>query len=224
MTNMKVKNNAVLGDFVYERLKEMILSKQIVCGEKIVEQKLETQLGVSRTPVREAIRRLSMDGIVNLYPNRYAEVITFDDDSIREFGTIRVSMDCLAAQLAIQNASNRDFQSLNDLAKKCTEANDAGDLYDRIKYDSEFHLTLAKLSGNPFLFDFEEKLCLKTRLLQVTLLENTSSALCNIHQHEGIVSALINRDAKKVTNLISQHLCPFYKLKLSEFYLPVFSL
>lgn len=217
---MKLKDSAVLGDFVYERLKEMILSRQIVCGEKIVEQKLEARLGVSRTPVREAIRRLATDGIVNLYPNRYAEVVTFDGDSIREFGTIRVSMDCLAAQLAIQNGSNRDFQSLNAWALKCEEANDAGNLYDRIRYDCEFHLALAGLSGNRLLFDFENKLCLKSRLLQITLLKDTSSSLCNIHQHEEIVSALISRDVKRVIDSICGHLCPFYQLEPTEFYLP----
>lgn len=219
---MKVKNKEVMADFIYEQIKELILTKQILCGEKIVEQKLEEQFGVSRTPVREAIRHLATDGIVNLYPNRYAEVITFTDESIREFGCVRIAIDCLAAQMAIQNASNSEFKTLAVLAEKCSEASAAKNLYDRIKYDSDFHLGLAKLSKNPLLYDFESKLCFKQRLIQTYLLGNDAPAVCDVRQHEEIVDALIERNVKKVLNLISQHLSPYYKFDATDFYLPVF--
>ena len=61
----------------YETLKNMILSQQIKPGEHIPEIKLANQLGISRTPMREAIKRLAADGIVTMYPNRYAEVTVF---------------------------------------------------------------------------------------------------------------------------------------------------
>lgn len=221
---MKSENSEVLGELAYEYIKEQILTKKIACGEKLVESKLEKELGFSRTPVREAIHRLSMDGIVNLYPNRYAEVITFTEESIREFGCVRLNIDCLAAQLAIHNGSNRDFQSLLDIVEKCAEANDAGNLYERIKYDSAFHLALAKLSKNSLLYDFEGKLCMKSRLLQITLLDSPASSICNIDQHKTIVDALIERNTKHVIDLVCAHLCSFYHLDVAEFYVPLLSL
>lgn len=220
---MKVRNKEVIGDFIYEQIKELILTKQIRCGEKIVEQKLEERFGVSRTPVREAVRQLAMDGIVNIYPNRYAEVITFTDKSIREFGCVRIAIDCLAAQLAIQNASNSEFKALGSLAEKCTEAQADGSLYDRIKYDSDFHVELARLSKNPLLYDFESKLCFKQRLIQTYMEDSNTPAACDVHQHEQIVQALIGRNVTKVLNLISQHLYPYYRFEATDFYLPVLS-
>lgn len=220
---MKVKNKEVMGDFIYEQIKELLLTKKILCGEKIIEQKLEEKFNVSRTPVREAIRHLATDGIVNLYPNRYAEVITFTDESIKEFGCMRIAIDCLAAQLAIQNASNTEFKSLAVLADKCSQANEDGNLYDRIKYDSDFHLALARLSKNPLLYDFESKLCFKQRLMQTYLLDSDSPTFCDVHQHQEIVDALMKRNVTKVLDLVSKHLYPYYKFNMGDFYLPVFS-
>ena len=219
---MRVKNKAVIGDFIYEQIKEMILTKRILCGEKIIEQKLEEQFNVSRTPVREAIRHLAADGIVNLYPNRYAEVITLTDESIKEFGCLRIAIDSLAAQLAVQNASNSEFKTLYGLAEKCSESKATGNLYDRIKYDSDFHLGLAKLSKNPLLYDFESKLCFKLRLIQTYLLDGDSPTPCDVQQHQEIVEALIERNVTKVLDLVSQHLYPYYKFDPTAFYLPVF--
>ena len=69
---------------VYEALKDMILAQQIKPGEKIPESKLATQFGISRTPIREALKRLENDGIVTVYPNRYAEVTVFPAHWLQE--------------------------------------------------------------------------------------------------------------------------------------------
>jgi len=215
---MRIKNSAVLGDLAYEQIKAMILTREIKIGERIQEQQIEQLLGMSRTPVREAVRRLSNEGIVNLYPNRFAEVISFDDKSIRDLGMVRITMDCLAAQLAIQNGSNRDFDELQELSDKCEEAHNQGNLYEQIQFDSQFHMKLVEICENAVLIDIQKNIVLKTQLLQTTLLEDTNSSVCDVRNHGTILKALYDRNLPEVLSAIKNHLCPFYHLEIEDIY------
>ena len=211
---MKGSSRVVLADIAYDHIKEMILKKKINCGDRINEQLIGETLNMSRTPIREAIRRLSNEGILVLIPNCYAEVISFTDESIRELGTVRITMDCLSAQLAIQNGSNKDFSELKEISDKCALASQEGDWFDQIKYDCEFHLKLIEISENKVLYNIQRNLVLKTRLLQTSRVDEKSSRLpsCDINQHLEILNALFERDPIKVINAIKQHLAPFYSL------------
>lgn len=221
---MRVNNKAVLGDFVYDHIKEQILTRKIKCGDRINEQKIEEDLGVSRTPVREAVRRLSTEGIVTLIPNCFTQVITFDEESIKELGMVRITMDCLSVQLAIQNGSNRDFDSLKELADKCLLANSENNWYDRIKYDSKFHMRLIEISGNDLLINLQKNIMLKTRLLQTnTLDEDEKCSFCNIGEHLNILEALYERNLDAVLNATQKHLAPFYHLDKTDIKIISFS-
>lgn len=208
---MRVKKSAVLGEYVYDQIKDMILTRKIKPGEKIQEQQIEQELGVSRTPVREAVRKLQNEGIIELYPNRHAEVATFDEEAIQQLGMVRITMDCLAAQQAIQNGSNRDFDQLKELAQKCEEANTSANLYDQIQYDTQFHMLLVEISENKVLIDIQKNLVLRTQLLQTTLLD-TGMGACDIKHHSEILDGLYARDLPSVHKAIQAHLCPFYHI------------
>lgn len=215
-----MKTKEVLGNVAYEQLKEKILRNEYEPGEKIMEQELEQTLGVSRTPIREALRRLAADGLVNIYPNRYSEVATFDQQTIYDIGCIRMSHESIAVQQALQNGSNRDFESLREIAFQCEEANRAHDLYNRIRYDADFHMRIAEISGNKTLCEMEERIFLRIRLLQVTMLKKTASS-CNLDEHLHIVDALIERDANKVLDLSCAHLGKSYGMNPAKYYQPV---
>ena len=117
----------------YETLKNMILSQQIKPGEHIPEIKLANQLGISRTPMREAIKRLAADGIVTMYPNRYAEVTVFREGWLQEVGIIRLALDTVAAHLAIHYGSNYDFSIMDRYNEACRQAAKDGNMAERIK-------------------------------------------------------------------------------------------
>lgn len=219
---MRVKNSAVLADFVYEKLWEKILTRQIKCGEKIQEQSLEKELGISRTPVREAVRRLSDDGIVQIFPNRHAEVIAFDQRMIHDLGMVRVTMDCLAGQLAIQNGSNRDFDELKDISEQCEQAKKEKQLIRQIRLDSQFHMKLAEICENQVLIGTHRSLMLRTELLQSTMLD-TGAVHDDVEGHRAILNALYDRDLSAVMQSICRHLCPFYGLKAEEVHPLIFN-
>lgn len=213
-----------LAEVVYEHVKDMILRKQILCGERIPEEKIAKQLGISRTPIREALRRLSNEGLINIYPNRFAEVITFDEQSIKDLGVIRIGLDTLAAQLAIQNGSNADFFKLREIADQCHQAAVDGDMFNRIKLDCDFHLMLSQIAGNPALMKFQKELYLKVRLLQATKYKDIDDSLKKIEHHQVIVDNLMERNVDEVIKQIQKHLVEFYNINLNYIRTTVFDL
>lgn len=210
---MSKKSNTVLGEYVYQQILNMILSGRIKCGEKIPEQALSEELGVSRTPMREAIIRLANDGILNVYPKRYAEVITFDEKYISDLGKVRLYMDTLAAQLAIENGSNREFAALKEIAEKCRQATLENNTFERIKYGSDFHLSLAEISRNKILLDVQKSLYLKTQLLQTTVLTDHQDEIDNNEEHFLIIEKLYERNVEEVTKVVQKHIMDFYGFK-----------
>lgn len=224
MRNNLAVETGNLAELVYEHVKDMILTKQILCGERIPEEKIVKQLGISRTPIREALRRLSSEGLINIYPNRFAEVITFSEESIKDLGVIRISLDTLAVQLAVQNGSNADFFKLKDIADQCYQAAINGDMFNRNRLDCDFHLMLTEIADNPILMKFQKELYLKIQLLQVTKYVDVKDSLKKIEHHHAIVEKLMERDEVEVIRLIQKHLVEFYNINLSSIKTTVFEL
>lgn len=203
-------------DSVYDFILNLILTKQIACGEKIPEQKIAETLGVSRTPIREAVQRLAGVGLVNIYKNRSAEVMTFDENSLEELLTVRVTLDTLAVQLAIYNGSNKDFIQLKDYAEKCIQANDKGDLHGRLASDAEFHSFLVKIGKNVLLCDLHENVYMRSRLWMATYVHSTRDLTSGIYQHLDIVENLMKRDVKRTVKLVHEHLEQAYGVELEK--------
>ena len=90
---MKEKFSNVISEQIYNYLIDMILDLQIKPGERIPEASIAQKFNVSRTPIREALRDLAKDGIINLYPNRFSEVAIYDESRVREIGITKIYMD-----------------------------------------------------------------------------------------------------------------------------------
>ena len=203
--------------YVYDYVLDMMLTKQIKCGERVPETMIAEKLGISRTPIREALRRLASAGVINIYPKRFAEVVTFSEQSIKDLGFIRVMLDTIAAQLAIMNGSNADFASLRGITEKSLKAAEAGDIVATVNYDCEFHMMLAGIGGNPFLIEMQEDLYLKVKLLLCTTDRLIEDRIKGLEDHNDIIDRLFNRDAEGVIKAIYLHLADFYKLDLEKY-------
>lgn len=118
---MQKKGNG-LSLTVYEYLKDMILNMKLVPGEKVPESKIAEHFGISRTPIREAMRRLENEGLIEIYPNRFAQIATFSTDYVQQLGIVRLELEKLAVQLAIFYGCNADFMKLRTVADRCYEA------------------------------------------------------------------------------------------------------
>lgn len=206
----------MLGETVYKQISELILRQEIACGDKISVDALSKQIGVSRTPVTEAVQRLAKEGLVKLYPHRSAEVISFDKKAKTDLGLTRIMLDTLAVQLAVRHGSVAEFDELRKIAGECYEVAKAGDVFNWIRLECEFHLGLAKIGKNENLSHIMEDLYQKVRLLQFVSYVDNDISLNMIKLHFDMIDKLEQRDVDGVIGLIHKHLSYFYELDEQE--------
>jgi DNA-binding GntR family transcriptional regulator len=202
-----------LSDQAYEHIKNMILNLEVRPGERIPEEGISGYLGSSRTPVREALRRLANDGLVTLYPNRFAEVSNYDKHTVQQIGVLRLSYDILSAQLAIRNAKMDDLQRLCELARECERGAARGNMYERIKLDCEFHRGITAISSNRVLIQSVEALYLRIYLIQVTKYTSVEASLKQIESHGEMIESIAKRDVRTTQNLICEYLKDFFDIE-----------
>lgn len=194
-----------LKDRIYSHVRDLILTLEIKPGEKIPEAQIAQDLGVSRPLVREAVRHLSWDGLIKLEPNRAATVIIMDEQMIQDLAFVRWQHDQLAIPLAVYHGSPRDFAELRDIANRCLEANEAGDLTLRHDLDTEFHQKIYQLSGNQLLLDLHCRLGMLVRLWQALHITSPSMLAEGLRQHLDLVDCFERRDAVGALQIIQSH-------------------
>lgn len=199
-----------LASTAYEKLLDMIYSLKYKSGDRLVEQQLINELEISRTPVREAIRRLANDGLVDLSTGTFARVHTFNAKEKQDIGLVRLAIDTVAAPLIVLNASNKDLQDLMTIAADCQRASDQNNIMERIRLDFHFHMTLISLSGNQVFTDIQEQLTKRGRLIQIQHYIENGATFCNLAGHLDILQALNNRDTKACIKAMQDHLRPAY--------------
>ena len=210
---MQQENGTAMSEQVYEHLKNLILTQQIKPGERIPEAKIAAQFGFSRTPIREAIKRLVGDGIVTLYPNRYAEVTVFPKEWLQEVGIVRLALDTVAAHLAILYGSNYDYAVMESYNERCLAATRAGDRALRIRMNCSFHLELSRIGKNAELYEMQKRLYLKLEFVQACHYGNVQPQEEQYRQHAEMIRALYDRDEKRLIALLATHEHTFHNME-----------
>ena len=191
---------------IYEILRTRILSTELPPGSSINERYLAEALGVSRTPIREAIRRLSNDGLISIIPNVGTSVSQFDTSRVREFCQIRTAFECLAIEAAVGNFSSSDDRKLVQLIEDQDRTIDRGDMISNIAIDSEFHNVIMELSGYKVIPDFLQRAMgeiLRARHMSVKLPGRLREP---ITEHRAIVKALRSGNPKDCAAAMKDHL------------------
>lgn len=201
-------NRSSLADQVYHDIKHLILSGKLQGGNRIPEESLAEQFGVSRTPVREAVRRLDEFGLVRLKPRSYAEVITLSEAEADQVMSVREELEGLAVRQLAEKASGQDMQVLTALAEKCYRSLDEGNVADTFESDSAFHLKIAELSENGILAELMERLDAKVQLVRLMRCTTPETINQNIHVHDKIIEAISVNDPKKAESILREHIHP----------------
>lgn len=202
-----------LAERVCNAVNEAILHLDILPGEKISEEKLASVFGISRTPVREGLRRLQDMGLVKISPNRGAEVVTFSDQEIQKLGLVRIPMDMVAAQQAMYYSGMADFDELDQLCDACDEAVQKGDLFGRVQWDSAFHLKIVELSRNELLLKYQKENYLRLQYMGIIQFTKDRDSHEMVSLHREIVAAMRVRDEKRICHAIYNHSAPFHRLE-----------
>lgn len=208
--------NEGLSEQVYNYLLSSILSSKLLPGEKIAEAKIAQEFNTSRTPIREAMRKLESQGLIEIYPKRYAQVASFSDKQIKDIGMIRITLDVLSIKLVAINGSKAELLSLKNIAEDCLTAFRNNDGVLRRKLDSDFHMELCRISKNELLYHMQEDLSLK---IQFILLYNDFKSVndeLHLRQHIEIVDALLANDVELAVKKGVEHLLDFYCLEIES--------
>ena len=208
---------ANLSQAVYDYIMKALIMQEIKCGERISEENISERMNISRTPIREALRLLASQGLVIIYPKRFAEVISFTEKDRHEIGIVRLNQDVFSAKLAIQNGSNADFLNLSRAADECEKYAREGDRYMRITTDCRFHLLLAEIGKNQVHTAYQQILYQKICLLQAANYVDVEDSLVKISHHRQIIDGLMKRDAALTIGAIVEHLKRFYRLEESGY-------
>ena len=183
----------------YQVLLEMIVSRKLKPGERLVEEQLAKNLGVSRTPLREAINRLSKDGLVLLQARKGASVREFEIDDVVEVYDIRMALEGLAANLA---ASNIDLKKLKKL-ERLFESSEAKDL---LKADAQLHDLIISSCGNNRLIIALNDLKNFIEMFRIAGYTFTMRSIVATSDHLKILEALKNRDGQQTETLMRKHI------------------
>lgn len=188
---------------VTDTLRERILGGQYSQGERLVENKLSTELGVSRIPVREALRALAAEGLVRIEPRRGASVATLSPNIAKEMVEVRATLEGLNAKLAAQRRDPALVAELNEVLRQGTEAAASGRSDRFVELNSHFHEVLGNIAANSVLQDMVRTLRERTGLLFAPA--NVVRARQNWEEHAQILQAVIAGDADLAALLATRH-------------------
>ncbi len=198
-----------LADDVFDQLRTAIVKGDLRSGSKINEPQLASQYGISRGPLREAIRRLEGCRLVEIKPNAGAKVISLDVSQVSEIYEVRESLEGLACKLAATNSSAEDCAKLRELLTRHEEQIQSADghLYYQKEGDLDFHYLVVELSGNQRLFDL---LCCELyhllRLCRMQISTQPSRPKQAFKEHHQIVDAIEKHDGELAEMLMRRHI------------------
>ena len=201
-----------ISEQVYKYLTHMILSMQLKPAERIAEEEIAKRFGCSRAPIREALKKLEHEGIVNIYPNRYAEISNYNDELIEQIGVVRIFHDIMTVKHVMLYACKDDFLKMRTFADQCFEAAKSDDPALRIQKDCEFHLELSRISRNQLLLKFAKELFIRIEFIQASRYDALVSPQEQLKEHYDIIDLLINHEEQKAIELITKHNSAFHKL------------
>jgi DNA-binding GntR family transcriptional regulator len=176
-------------------------------GERLVERDLVARFGVSRTPVREAIRKLESLGIVRCFPNRGAIVADLSPTDIEDLYFVRLHQERLAARLAFYNLGAEEIGKLQNVNRELQLALKKRDnICELIEKDREFHQTIFRASKNKFLIQVIDDLRMKCYTIAYHAWTGSERVFTSIEEHKEMIKALKQRNRERFQNLIEHQL------------------
>ena len=216
MLNFDIQNHKPLREMVYEELKMQILKGSIIPGTRMMEVELAEEMGVSRTPIREAIRKLEKEGLVTIEPRRgaYASMISTED--MVEILEVRQDLEGLAAYFAADRMTDDKMEELKKESDSYNDAVRRGNMEDMIKHDTRFHHIIVESCRNKILVQMIEQLRELVLRFRYIYYDNFRRAENMPEEHEAIVAAIAEGNADKARAAADIHIERLKELVVKE--------
>jgi len=199
-------NNKTAQSIVYETLREQILQGRIFPGAWLREQDLVEQFNVSRTPIREALRRLESDELIQLVPFRGARVRSFSPKDFQEEYTVRAALEGFAIELAVSKITDAKIARLEKMTTKMEELLDRGDLGAFLDVNRKFHMTIYEEAGSSRLVSMIESSWDRENLYRLVFLSRPASLEIEKAIHRDLLKACRRRDGEWARELTQKGL------------------
>jgi DNA-binding GntR family transcriptional regulator len=193
-----------LREVVADEIREMIRRGDLQPGERLLEDRLAEQLGVSRNPIREAIRILENTGLVEVTPRRGAYVSYLDPAGAAELLEVRSVLEAYAAQLAARRRSPEQLQKIRDVFEEGKAATAANDAVHAARCHREFHIAIEDAAGNSYLGPTVEPLRAQTELVFTVLIENRG--ILGWEEHAALLEAIEAGDEDAARDATRHHM------------------
>jgi DNA-binding GntR family transcriptional regulator len=195
-----------LRDVVFNTLREAILRGDLVPGERLMELQLASKLGVSRTPIREAIRMLEQEGLAITIPRKGAIVAGMTEKEMQDVLEIREALEELSVQVACDKISDEEIARLRKNMKNFQRALETGDLKKMAQADVEFHDVIYQATDNQKLINMLNNLREQMYRYRVEYLKNPDNHQQLLDEHEAIYQGILERDKDAVTAMMRRHI------------------
>ena len=206
--NLKVNENEYLPlrDVVFNTLRQAILRGEFKPGERLMEIQLANKLGVSRTPIREAIRKLELEGLVLMIPRKGAEVAQITEKSLRDVLEVRRALEDLAVQLACLRMSSQTLEDLKAAAKAFEEILGDEDITAVAEADVKFHDVIYMATDNQRLISLLNNLREQMYRYRVEYLKKKECHKQLLWEHQEIIRAIEEGEIDVATQVTKQHI------------------
>jgi len=206
LTQIKLDDYKPLREVVFETLREAIINGTLRPGERLMEVQLAEDMGVSRTPVREAIRKLELEGFVIMVPRKGAYVAGISTKDIADVFEVRAALESLAAGLAAERITEEELKELNKFLMQVTVNAEIGDLEKVVQSDTEFHDLIYRASRNNRLVQIINKLREQIQRFRITSLSYPGRIKQTLEEHKKLVEAISDRDIVRARSLAQEHI------------------
>ncbi|MGB9804170.1 GntR family transcriptional regulator [Desulfofundulus sp.] len=202
---IKLDNYKPLRELVFESLREAIIQGRLKPGERLMEIQLAEEMGVSRTPVREAIRKLELEGFVVMVPRKGAYVAGISVKDIVDVFEVRAALEALAAGLAAERITDEELEELERALVKTYEVS-SQDLDALVETDTRFHELIYKASRNERLIQIITNLADQIQRFRATSLAQPGRTKHALEEHKQIVEAISERNVELAQILAREHI------------------
>lgn len=195
-----------LRDVVFNTLRKAILTGELKPGERLMEIHLANRLGVSRTPIREAIRKLELEGLVIMIPRRGAEVAQITEKSLKDVLEVRRALDALCAELACERITQEELQSLKVACEEFARATRTKDATVIAEADVAMHDIIVKATGNARLIQLINNLSEQMYRYRFEYIKDESRHDNLVEEHRMIYDSIVRKDKEAAAAAARRHI------------------
>lgn len=206
MPRLVIKDTKTIRKRIYEHLREQLLNGEIAPPEHLIEAKIAKELGTSRTPVREALHSLELEGLIESIPRVGYVVKAISEEEVEEICEMRMAIEGVAVRWAMEKAYKKLVEELEKNISIAEEKVSKGNVRSFVDMDAQFHEIISKFSGSKRLLELAQTLRRHMLRYRIQSIYSVDNVLRAIEGHKGIAQAIRKRDLEEVNQAIRHHM------------------